>query len=69
MCAGRVNGGTGSSDSISTSFSGRESGESGVGPESGSWISMSELRRIIVDSRDAVYAVQGVQLKGGGAGY
>lgn len=59
MCAGRVSGGTGSSESISTSVSGKESGESGVGPASGSWISMSELRRIVVDSMDAVYTVQG----------
>lgn len=51
MCGGRVSGGAGSSDNISTSASDTESGERGVGPASGSWISMSELRRIIVKSR------------------
>lgn len=48
MCGGRLKGSAGSSESISTSRSLTDSGERGVGPASGSWISMSELRRIII---------------------
>lgn len=53
MCGGRLKGGVGSSESISTSSSLVDAGERGAGPASGSWISMSELRRIIIRAKDA----------------
>lgn len=71
MCGGRVKGGAGSSDVISTSGSVAESGERGVGPTSGSWISISELRRIIFESEGGIERVRhnvGVTVGGNAAG-